>query len=705
MKNFFDNVAKVFKKAVNILMFLVTIGLIVISLPKERKFQYEIVKGKFWQYDDLYAPFSFAINKSESDLEKEYTEIRNDVKPYFKVKQKVQEDKLESYKSLFYNFWEDKHQGYLTSKGMDDPTLKHTMFQYSDNLLNNVYNRGILSAGDFNKYIPDRENVVLVSDQIGSTVPAASIFTQKSAYQYINTIIKSDKDSLLENYGFNSDFFKKINLDNFINVNLIYDEEKVSKEIKVGIEGVALSKGMIQQDERVISKGERIDESKYQELISMKSEYEQRYGSSTTYYILITGQIFIISAFLFLLYFFLRLYSPDTFKSLRKMMFILIQIAIFSIASAFIVKTYPKAIYVIPFAIIPILIINFFDSLTAIFTYTIAVLIVGFIVSDSYQFVFLQFMIGALAVFSTGRLFRRAQLVLTTLLVLLGYTLVYTAYRIIGDGTFEVFNEEYFIYLGFFALNALFVNLSYPLIYMFEKSFGFLSDITLIELSNTNLPVLRELAEKAPGTFQHTLQVANLAEGAANVVKAHPLLTRTGALYHDIGKLYRPEFFTENQAEQYNKKEYTHQESASIIIDHVIKGRERARKINLPKQIADFIVTHHGTGKTLYFYRSFRNENPGVEIDEKMFTYPGPKPYSKETAILMMADAIEAASRSLKEYNQETLGGLVDKIIEHQKNDGQFDNVDLTFRDITNLKEFFTDKLMNIYHTRIAYPK
>lgn len=705
MKNFFDNVAKVFKKAVNILMFLVTIGLIVISLPKERKFQYEIVKGKFWQYDDLYAPFSFAINKSESDLEKEYTEIRNDVKPYFKVKQKVQEDKLESYKSLFYNFWEDKHQEYLTSKGMDDPTLKHTMFQYSDNLLKNVYNRGILSAGDFNKYIPDRENVVLVSDQIGSTVPAASIFTQKSAYQYINTIIKSDKDSLLENYGFNSDFFKKINLDNFINVNLIYDEEKVSKEVKVGIEGVALSKGMIQQDERVISKGERIDESKYQELISMKSEYEQRYGSSTTYYILITGQIFIISAFLFLLYFFLRLYSPDTFKSLRKMMFILIQIAIFSIASAFIVKTYPKAIYVIPFAIIPILIINFFDSLTAIFTYTIAVLIVGFIVSDSYQFVFLQFMIGALAVFSTGRLFRRAQLVLTTLLVLLGYTLVYTAYRIIGDGTFEVFNEEYFIYLGFFALNALFVNLSYPLIYMFEKSFGFLSDITLIELSNTNLPVLRELAEKAPGTFQHTLQVANLAEGAANVVKAHPLLTRTGALYHDIGKLYRPEFFTENQAEQYNKKEYTHQESASIIIDHVIKGRERARKINLPKQIADFIVTHHGTGKTLYFYRSFRNENPGVEIDEKMFTYPGPKPYSKETAILMMADAIEAASRSLKEYNQETLGGLVDKIIEHQKNDGQFDNVDLTFRDITNLKEFFTDKLMNIYHTRIAYPK
>jgi hypothetical protein len=362
-----------------------------------------------------------------------------------------------------------------------------------------------------------------------------------------------------------------------------------------------------------------------------------------------------------------------------------------------------KYLYVVPFALIPIIIKTFYDARLALFIHIITVLLVGFFAPNGFEFVFLSFIAGIIAIFSLTNLYRRGKLFLSAGLVILTYSFVYFGLAITQEGNFSGIEYRNFLY---FAFNGSLILLAFPLIYLFEKIFGFVSDLTLMELSDSNQKLLRNLAEKAPGTFQHSLQVANLAEEAIRKIGGNPLLVRTGALYHDIGKMNNPVYFIENQRTGFNPHDmHEFDESANIIISHVKDGVELAKKHSLPDQLIDFIRTHHGTTKVQYFYRSYIKKFPDKDVDVNMFTYPGPKPYSKEMAVLMMADSVEAASRSLSDINEEKIGILVESIISDQMNDGQFDYVDINFKDITEIKTLFKDKLMNIYHARIKYPE
>jgi putative nucleotidyltransferase with HDIG domain len=393
----------------------------------------------------------------------------------------------------------------------------------------------------------------------------------------------------------------------------------------------------------------------------------------------------------------------DVLSSTHKIFFIILVILLFIIITRLVVYLPGNVVYLVPFALIPIIVRTFYDSRLALFVYLTAIMLAGFIVPNSFEFVFLSFIAGVIVIFSLTNVYRRAKLFTAALMVFLAYSIVYLGIGLMQEGSLSTMNWKNYIW---FAGNGVFLLLSYPLIFIFEKTFRFLSDATLFELADTNQPLLRKLSEDAPGSFQHSLQVANLAEEAAREVGANNLLARTGALYHDIGKTFNAEYFVENQAEGFSPHDHLDPlKSAEIITGHVKKGIDLARKFNLPSQIIDFIQTHHGTGLAYFFYKKFLDKNPKRTDMEKSFAYSGPKPFSKETAIVMMADAVEASSRSLANYSEENIGELVERIIYIQEQDGQYSDTPLTFKDVTNIKSVFIKRLLNIYHARIAYPE
>ena len=461
---------------------------------------------------------------------------------------------------------------------------------------------------------------------------------------------------------------------------------------------ISTTRGMVQAGEKIISQGEIIDNQLFRILESLKYESENRLGSGYFYQIILIGQIIFVFACIAVLFLFLWNFRREILEHTMKTIFILMLVLIIVLVSRFTTQF----LYIIPFALVPIIIKTFYDARLALFIHIITVLIVGFFAPNGFEFIFLNFIAGIVAIFSLTNIYRRGKLFLSAALVFLTYSFVYFGLAITQEGNFSNIELNNFVY---FALNGGFVLLAYPLIYIFEKGFGFLSDLTLMELSDTNSKLLRLLAEKAPGTFQHSMQVANLAEEAIFKIGGNALLVRTGALYHDIGKMVNPAYFIENQRAGFNPHDmHEFDESANIIISHVKDGVELAKKHSLPEPLIDFIRTHHGTTKVQYFYRSYINKFPEKEVDIKKFTYPGPKPYSKETATLMMADSVEAASRSLSDITEEKINQLVESIINDQMQDGQFDNADITFRDIAIAKSIFKQKLANIYHARIEYP-
>jgi hypothetical protein len=466
---------------------------------------------------------------------------------------------------------------------------------------------------------------------------------------------------------------------------------------------MSVTQGMMQAGEKIIALGELVNDDKFQILQSLRLEYETNPSVSRNYNLIILGQILLVTFSFFVLYLFLMNYRKEVLSHPEKTFFIVMLIMIIASLAALTINNERISLYVVPIVIVPIILKTFYDTRIAIFVHTITILIIGFWAPNGFEFVFMNFIAGVITIYALRDMFRRGILFISAVFTFIAYSLVYTAMGLMQEGRFE--NLDLVNY-AWFGGNALLVLTTYPLIYIFERIFGFLSDATLIELADTNQPMLRKLAEQAPGTFQHSLQVANLAEEGALKVGGNSLLIRTGALYHDIGKLDDPIFFIENQTSLFNPHDdLTFEESAKKIIGHVAKGVEYARKIKLPDLLVDFIRTHHGTTTVQYFYRSFLIKYPEMEINAQKFIYPGPKPYSKETAILMMADSIEAASRSLKLIDIETINQLVDEIIKAQFDERQFDNVDLTFRDIEVLKQVFKGKLLNIYHARIEYPK
>ncbi|HRU86787.1 MAG TPA: HDIG domain-containing protein, partial [Tenuifilum sp.] len=494
--------------------------------------------------------------------------------------------------------------------------------------------------------------------------------------------------------------WEMINLKEYIQPNLFYDEVATQKFRNELISNISITKGLVQAGEKIVVKGEVVNSEIYQILESLKKEYDKRLGSKNLFAILFGNMILIASLYI-VLFLFLLNFRNEVLNDIRKLLFILMLITASAAVSALVIKTNSFSIFVIPLAIVPIFVKTFFDSRLALFVHLITIFLVAFLVPNSFEFVFTNFIAGIVAIIGLSKMYNRGQLFKTVGLVYFSYLTLTLSLYLVGDGSLKGVN--WFIAL-WYGINALLLLASYQLVYIIEKFFGFLSDITLIELSDTNLDLLRKLAEVAPGTFQHSLQVANLAESAVQRVGGNPLLVRTGALYHDIGKMANPMFFIENQQGGFNPHENVDNvKSAEIIINHVHEGVKIAAKAGLPSQIVDFIKMHHGTSKVKYFYnKELQAEN--ANIDEGKFSYPGPEPQTKETAIVMMADAVEAASRSLKEYTVQSIDQLVERIIDDQLNSGQYGFADVTLRDISLIKTIFKKKLQNIYHVRLEYP-
>jgi len=713
MKHIISYLRANIKGILRIFYLIATITVIVYLFPREGKFRYEFQRGKPWLHEDLYAPYDFPVYKTAEELQAEKDSILKDFKPYFRLDPNVVAKEMDKYRNDFEKHW--KHyveQQYdlkqepaaNTWRGKMILREKDKLYKMTSGLLLNLYNHGIVEVADaFTRDSNPSLSIVILRGNMAEQTDTTAVFTLKSAYEYLKKQINGVPLTSFRDPEAVRAFLVGLNLNDYVEPNLFYDREASQKVKESMISGLSLTRGMVQRGERIISRGEIVNARTYQILESLKVEYEKRLGASANYLILLAGQFLLVSIILLMLFLFLMYFRTYIFAHTKDLLFIFFLLIIFVGLSRWIISNPTLSYYLIPLAIVPIVVRTFYDARLALFIHMILLMIVGFFAPNSFEFVFLNFIAGIVAIISLTNIYRRNKFIMAAVMVFFSYSLVYLGNTMIQEGSLE--NMHWMNYV-WFSGNAFLVLLSFPLVYVFEKTFGFLSDATLVELADTNQPLLRELAEKAPGTFQHSLQVANLTEEAVRIIGGNQLLIRAGALYHDIGKMKNPVYFIENQREGLNPhEELSFKESASIIISHVPTGVEIARKHNLPKQIVDFIRTHHGTTKVQYFYRNYIHKYPDKSSDVENFTYPGPKPFTRETAILMMADSVEAASRSLKDYSEETLRRLVDDIINYQLREGQFNEAPITFRDISKVKEIFINRLTNIYHARIEYPK
>jgi putative nucleotidyltransferase with HDIG domain len=671
------------------ILFLIALATIVYVFPKQGKFKYEFqnLKGKPWHHEDLIAPFDFAIKKTAEELSIEKTEVIKNAKPYFRYDSLIPKQKSKAFEAALNASWNKKNSDYHRQRTL----------AFGQSLIDSIYVKGIIQPADILENKPMDFSVFLLNGNVAEEHELNDFYTVKSAYEYI-------EDHLFASKITEVDRILPL-LENAIAHNIFFDKETTDKVLKQAISDIAPSRDIILKDQSIVSKGEIITQEKFQVLQSLKTEYEEQSNGTGNYLFIILGQLIIITICLSVLAAFLRFFRKDIYSDNGKVTFILMLVVLQVVMAHFSLSfnSYSFNIYILPFCILPIIIRAFYDTRVALFVHIVTVLIISFMAPEQFEFAFIQLLGGMVAIFSIVNMRNRSQIFVSAVLIFLTYSISFIGITIIQEGSNDVIEWFDFARFGVSALLTLF---SYPLIFVFEKIFGFTSDVSLLELSDTNGQLLRELASRAPGTFQHSLQVANLAEEAIYNIGGNSLLVRTGALYHDIGKMEMPMFFIENQVNGMNPHEdLSFDESAGIIIAHVIQGIEIAKKNNLPEQIIDFIRTHHGTTMTAYFYRSFKKAFPEEEIDEAKFHYPGPIPFSKETAVLMMADSVEAASRSLKKYDAETIDALVEKIINSQIEQNQFANADITFKDINTLKKIFKKKVMNMYHVRVEYPR
>jgi putative nucleotidyltransferase with HDIG domain len=693
----FAKLKRQFNRILRILLVIASTATILFCFPSNGSFKYEFHKGNPWKHETLIAPFDFAIHKTEKEIASERIELLKNYKPYFIHNDTIGNMQTKAFKYHFLGEWDMFIKLSHTKK--DSSFLarqKNVSLQICTSIFKQIYNNGIIKK---NAEYQQTKEISIINNRVSEITNIETVFTPISAYNFfINTSSEKIKSKSIQH------FVKNLNINSFLYPNLFFDKEKSEQYKNQIIQNISLSKGVVQYGERIVMKGDIVDESKFQILSSLKLEYEKFLGTSGKRQLTLIGRALIILSCLIVFMLFLLNFRIRIFYNNKKMLFIFLAISLISILASIVTQLPYLNIYLVPVLLVPIIINAFTDPKTALASLVTSALIMGYIVPNSYEFVFMHITAGCIAIYSLNKLHRRGQLILTTILVFITYILVYTAFSFTQET--ELQNIDWYK-LAWFAGNCFLLTLSYPLIYMFEKMFGFISDTTLIELSNPNHPILRQLTLKAPGTFQHSLQVANLAEEAIYKIGGNPLLVRAGALYHDIGKMYNPLFFIENQAQgslsPHSNLEFN--ESAKIITDHVKMGVKLARKHNLPDQIIHFIVTHHGEGKAIFFYNSFKNKYPDQEIIEEDFTYPGPNPFSKETAVLMMADAVEASCRSLKEKSSETISQLIDEVIDKQIKEGKFNSADITFKDIDTIKKTFIQMEININHGRIAYPK
>lgn len=671
-------------------LFIFSIIILVFIFPKEGKFKYEFDKGKPWMHENLIAPFDFAILKSAEELETERREVLKDQEYYFKTNVDLIKEQRNLLLDKFNQTWTAKYTDNSSQLKRKEKNRDVCLIIYDS-----IIDRGVIEMNSFLEGKPGSFAITVITNNLAEKSKLADFFTIQSADSFIQSQVEKYQD-------IDKNLISSV-LENSLVHTIQFDKETTEKEEQMLVNKISLTRGMIQSGELIIAKGELVTQEKYQELESLRMDYESKLGSSYKYAGILVGQIILLSVSMVSLFLFLLFFRIEVFNENKKVLLILILILLMVLATAMVVKYSPEFLYILPVCLLPIIVGVFSDTRLALFSHLITIIITGLIVPNSYEFVFLQLFAGIVTILSIVKLERRSQFFLTSFMIFITYSVIYAGMTLIKEGTLDGINH---IYFGLFAVSALLTLFSYPIIYVFEKIFGLITDVTLMELSNTNNKLLRELALKAPGTFQHSMQMANLAEDAVFEIGGNPLLVRTGAMYHDIGKINDPLFFVENQSTGVNPHdELTYEESAGIIIDHVISGVEKAKKHKLPEQIIDFIRTHHGTRKTGYFYAMAKKDNPDEEINDKVFTYHGPEPFSKETSVLMMADTVEAASRSLKNPDEEAINKLVENVIGNQLASHQFDNADVTLRDIQKIKKIFKKKLKNIYHLRIEYPE
>ncbi len=690
MKKFLSYLRNHYSQISKIVLFLISIVVLVLIFPQEGKFKYEFRKGKPWMHENLIAPFDFAILKSEEVVEEEQQQALNDLKLYFVNDLEIYRIHRKNLVDEFNLKWSTKYEERPKFERKKEYNLDVCLMIYDS-----IMERGVIETDANLEGKQDDYKIIVVTDNVGEEKSLKDFFTIHTASSFIqsqvNEFDRIDKnlslavleDALIQTIKFDSETFEK-------------EQQSIFKKI-------SLTKGMVQTGELIIAKGELVTNEKFLLLESLRQDYESKLGSSFEYAGILAGQVILLGVSLTALFLFLLFFRKEIFAETKQVVLILILILFIVLVTSLVVKYNPAYVYLIPVCLVPIIIGVFTDTRLALFSHLITIIITGLVVPNSYEFVFLQLFAGIVTILSIVKLERRSQFLLTSFMIFITYSVIYTGMTLITEGSVDGIN---YIYFAFFAGSAVLTLFSYPVIFLFEKIFGLITDVTLLELSNTNNKLLRELALKAPGTFQHSMQMANLAEEAIYEIGGNPLLVRTGAMYHDIGKINEPFYFVENQATGVNPHdELTYEESARIIVDHVQSGVDKAKKHKLPEQIIDFIRTHHGTRKTEYFYTLAKKDNPDEEIDGDVYTYHGPEPFSKETAVLMMADTVEAASRSLKNPDEESINNLVENVINKQIESHQFDNSDVTLRDIRRIKKIFKKKLLNIYHLRIEYPE
>ncbi len=656
----------------------ISVILIVWALPRDNGPQLRYDVSKPWMYGSLIAKFDFPIYKTDEAIKAEEDSIMDSFEPYYNYDAEVEGEQITRFREKY-------------SDGI--PGLGNSYVKIIVDCLHRLYQTGIMAPAEYSEIFKDSTNMVrVVSGKRAANIQINSIYSTIAAYEqlFMDERLAPQRQQL-----------QQCNLNEYIVPNLIYDKERSETEKTDLLSSIAIASGMVLTGQKIIDRGEIVDEHLYRVLSSFERETKRRSAASNEISSTIAGQALFVLILMVMFTIYLVLFRTDYFENPRVILMVYTLITIFPIIISFMVSHSLFSVYMLPLAIAPIFVRVFLDSRTAFISHVVMILICAAAVKYQYEFIIIQLVAGLVAIYSLRELSNRAQLFKAALLVTIMSCAVYFALQLMQDNSIMAMDQSMYKYL---AVNGVLLLFAYPLMWGVEKMFGFTSDVTLIELSNTSKDLMRKLSEEAPGTFQHSIMVSNLAAAIANRIGAKSQLVRTGALYHDIGKMVNPVFFTENQAGVNPLDKMTRIEAAQIIISHVSEGVKLAERHNLPAEIKDFILTHHGNGLAKYFYISYKNEHSDEEVDEDLFRYPGPNPFTREQAILMMSDAVEAASRSLSEYTSETISELVNKIIDMQVNEGYFRDCPINFRDIKLAKQVLIERLKSTYHTRISYP-
>ncbi len=687
MKSFLNKLFENHSLIYKVVLYLLSVFLIVYLFPKGGQFKFQFQKGKAWSYEDFVAPFDFAIQKSTDEIEEEKQSILDHQMLFFSLNDSVTNKVNASFELAFSELFNETE---ITQLEKNDLYTTAKLFITED------YTNGFVASNDAYAIEDTSEPISLKKGNKVVEIPYSTLLTSTSINKSLVEHFQTQPETSFKSGII--DLLKELMVSN-VQFDAVFTDNAVEEKIKT----IVPNKGFIPKNTLLISKGEIVEGDAFLQLQSVAKEYQSKIWSESNYYWLVLAYTFLVGLALIMLLLFLKKYRFSFYENSSKVSFIFINILLTVLVTTLVIKFNVNYLYVIPFVILPLIIKAFFDARLGLFTYVLTILLLGFIVPNSFEFIFIQIIAGIVTILTVSELNKRASLFISVAQITAIYLLSYFAFSITQEG--NISNIDWFN-IGLFVLNGMITaSVVIPIIFLYEKIFGLVSDESLREFSDSNNKLLRELNEKAPGTFQHSMQVANLAESAATEINANALLVRTGALYHDIGKMLNPMYFTENQSTSVNPHdELSPEDSAQIIIDHVIKGIELAKKNKLPDRLIDFIRTHHGTSLVYYFYKKEEVSNPDA-VDKEKFRYPGPIPFSKETAILMICDACEAASKSLKEPTAILIDDLINKVVQGQMDSGQFQNASITFKEIEKVKRVVKKKLNNIYHVRIEYPE